>query len=253
MKYNSLSTGLHEFRLNNEVMAQISRTGVSQADLLMHTLSPSRILFQNSSTDPSVTGELRRNGSSIKWAADSLDVRRTTLVAGEASTFNLIKVDSGAVANDTVAVINFQVFDTPTLTTYAGIDVTIVNATDAGAIAFNVRSDNGLITGMSLTGDDNNQRIMMLLGGTDQARIQPALGEMGYFVTTQVTDFSLIIGTSGSLQIPRLADNSPTLTALNQAFGAFDGAMGYESVDERLYIRESSTRWVFWNVDGAVT
>jgi len=180
-------------------------------------------------------------------------IEKTSSVAADVARLDLVKVDATPAVNDDVADIRFRINDSGVFTTYAAIRTAIADATNAAALVFEVRADNGLITGMSLQGDDNNQRFMMILGGTDQARIQPFLGEMGYFVTTQVTDFSLIIGTSGSLQIPRLADNSPTLTALNQAFGAFDGAMGYESVDERLYIRESSTRWVFWNVDGAVT
>ena len=233
--------------------------GVEKWAMVSSLLSGDGILLENSltlndsTTNPVSTGELTRNGSIVKLEANGFDVRRTTLVSAEASTLNLIKVDSGAVANDNVGKLSFQVFDTPTLTTYGDISVIISNATDAGIMSFNVRADNTLIGAMSLTGDDNNQRFMMLFGGTNQARIQPAFGRMGYFVNTQVTDFSLVIGSAGSLEIPRLADNSPTLTALNSAFGAFDGAFGYESVDERLYVRESSTRWVFFNTDGAVT
>ncbi|MCH7697002.1 MAG: hypothetical protein IIB73_12080 [Proteobacteria bacterium] len=75
---------------------------------------------------------------------------------------------------------------------------------------------------------------------------------IGLFVTGEPDSLDNI-GNSGTLQIPILDDGSPSVTDLNQAFGAFDGAFGYESVDERLYVRESSTRWVFFNTDGAVT
>lgn len=249
MEFNTPSGDIYRWFFNAVAGPSMS---VSELDMITGGFQGSKLQLTDT-IDPVSTGELRRNGSSVKWEADSFDIRRTTLVSAEASTLNLIKIDSGAVANDDVGTISFQVFDTPTLTTYGDITVTITNATDAGVMVFNVRADNGLLGAMSLTGDDNNQRFMMLMGGTDQARIQPSLGEMGYFVTTQVTDFSLVIGTSGSLEIPRLADNSPTLAALNSAFGAFDGAFGYESVDEKLYVRESATRWVFFNTDGAVT
>jgi len=126
-------------------------------------------------------------------------------------------------------------------------------ATDNSALTFFARANNGLISALSLSGDDNNQRFQMLCSGTSQFRIQPVFDRMGYFVTPQVTDFSLNLGTAGSIEMPKIANGSPSLTDLNQAFGAFDGAFGYESVDERLYVRESSTRWVFFNADGAVT
>lgn len=181
----------------------------------------------------------------------------TSSVVTDFSQFVLTKVNSSPSADEVIGSVIWQIDDDGTITNYGDITVTATDISDNSVMSFFIRADNGLISGMSLVGDDNNQRIMMLMGGTDQARIQPLLGEMGYFVTNQVTDFSLIIGTAGSLEMPLIADGSPSLTDLNQAFGAFDGAHGVDTVDnggaKRLYVRVSSTEWIYFDEDGSIT
>ena len=197
-----------------------------------------------------VAGTLR---NSLTVEGPVTTIHNTSSVAGDVAELDLVKIDASPQNNDSIGEIKFQIEDTGVTTTYGSLSVSATDITDAGAVVLNVRSNNGLIAGMSVQGDDNNQRIMILIGGTDQARIQPLLGQMGHFVTTQATDFSLNIGTSGSLEIPVFSDGSPSVTDLNQAFGAFDGAMGYDSNDGKLYIRETATVWSFYSRSGTVT
>jgi len=173
----------------------------------------------------------------------ALRIRKFSSVASDVATLDLEKEDTTPIANDSVAEINFNINDSGVITTYASISTTIVNATDNAALTFSVRADNGLISAMVIQGDDNNQRFQTLMSGTSQARIQPIFDRMGYFVTPQVTDFTLVLGTNGSLQIPQFSDGSPSLTDLNQAGGAFDGAIVHDTFDGDLYIRANSARW----------
>lgn len=213
------------------------------------------LTINNSTANPTADGQFTRNVSTVGLQADSFDVRRDSVVtSGEPAELKLRKLADSILINVEIATISFQT-GISTATTWGdiGVGTLVASGADASFLSLRVRADNNIVSAVTFHGDDNNQRIQMLMGGSSQARIQPGFDRMGYFVTPQVTDFSLNIGTAGSLEIPRLANNSPSLTDLNQAFGAFDGAFGYESVDERLYVRESSTRWVFFDADGAVT
>lgn len=193
----------------------------------------------------------------ITWEANANIYLQFTVndinVSSDTGLVNFIKVDPDPSAGDNVAILNFRLFDSPETDTYASIQTVAVSILNNSALVFNVRANNGLLSGMTVQGDDNNQRIQLIIGGTTGSRVQPFLGVMGYFVTPKVTDFSLNIGTGGSLEIPTIANSSPSVTNLNQAFGAFDNAIGYESIDERLYVRESATRWVFFAASGVVT
>lgn len=223
------------------------------------TLGGSNVVLDNSlilndgSAFPVSSGEFTRNGTIVSVFAPIFEVMNETSVAAEQAQLNLTKVDSAPANGEEVAEINFLTRDTGVEVIYGSIAVENVDVTDNAAMSLNVRADNGLIAGMIISGDDNNQRFNIFIGGSGQSRIQPVLDRMGYFVTPQVTDFSLNLGTAGSLEIPILTDGSPNNAALNSAFGAFDGAMGYETVDNRLYIREGNLDWSFWTRDGAVT
>jgi len=223
------------------------------------TLGGSNIVLDNSliindgSAFPVSIGEISRNGNILGMEFDEVTIRRDTTVATETATLSLVKIDGGPAAGDSIGRLKFENLDGGTTVEYGEIRVRITNETDAAQMNFEVRADNVLDVGMQLEGDDNNRRYMLLFGGiTDGNRIQSSSGVMGYFVTPQVTDFSLNIGTGGSLEIPVLTDGSPNNAALNSAFGAFDGAMGYETVDNRLYIREGNLDWSFWTRDGSV-
>lgn len=225
------------------------------------TVTSNNLLLQNTLTfnsggvDPTADGQFARNGVVMGLQTDSFDVRRdSTVVSGEPAEIKIRKLANSILTGVEIGTLSFQTGITTAVTWGdVGVGTLVGSGTAASFLALRVRADDGLITAASFQGDDNNQRIQMLMGGTTQARIQPSFDRMGYFVTPQVTNFSLVLGTGGSLEIPRLSNNSPSLTDLNQAFGAFDGAFGYESVDERLYVRESSSRWVFFAASGAVT
>jgi len=213
------------------------------------------LTINNSSTNPASDGQFTRNVAVVGLQADSFDVRRDSIVvSSEPAEIKLRKLANSITSGTEIATVSFQTGIT-TATTWGdiGVGTLVGSGADASFLSLRVRADNGLITAVSFQGDDNNQRVQMLMGGTSQARIQPSFDRMGYFVTPQVTNFSLVIGTAGSIEIPVLSNGSPSVTDLNQAFGSFDNAFGYESVDERFYVRESATRWVFFDADGAVT
>lgn len=213
------------------------------------------LTINDSTTNPAANGQFTRNGTTVGLQAVSFDVRRdSTVVSGEPAELKIRKLANSINNGVEIGTLFFQT-GISTATTWADIGAgpLVASGSDASFIALRVRADNGLISAATFHGDDNNQRIQMLMGGSSQARIQPVLDRMGYFVTPKATDFTLTIGTAGSLEIPVLTNGSPSLTDLNQAFGAFDGAMGYETVDNRLYVRESSTEWSYWTRDGSVT
>lgn len=54
------------------------------------------------------------------------------------------------------------------------------------------------------------------------------------------------------MEIPQINDGSPSLTDLNSAFGAFDGAIGFDISDGKFYVRKSSAAWSFYTEDGTV-
>lgn len=207
------------------------------------------LTFNNSTTNPIGDGELTRNGNAMLLQSPEFGLRSSATT----TTFDIIKIDPNPVADDTIGRMRFRVDDTGVFVTYATIRTELIDVTDASRLVLEVRGDGANVDGLQIEADDNNPRVALIIGGLDPSRIQPQIGEMGYFVTAQVRDFSLAIGTSGSLEIPVLDNASPSLTALNQAFGAFDGACGYEIQDNRLYVRESSSSWSFWTRDGEVT
>ena len=77
-------------------------------------------------------------------------------------------------------------------------------------------------------------------------------GVMGYFVTNDPTITSSI-GNSGTLQIPQFSQGGASLAQLNAAFGAFDGVIGQDIADGRLYVRKNSTTYSFYTESGTVT
>lgn len=241
---------------------QMSAGGIST-----HTFSPTSITTPNiiisgaltlndSSTDPDANGQFTRNGSVVGLQADSFDVRRNSTVAtGEPAEINIRKLADSITLGTTIGSINFQTGIT-TATTWADISAgTLVGSgdSDASFLQFLVRANDGLTNAVSIQGYDSDGDIQFLFGANDSVRLQPVLQPMGYFVTPQATDFLTNIGTGGTLEIPTIADSNPSLNDLSSGFGAFDGACGYESIDERFYIRESATRWVYFEAAGAVT
>ena len=77
---------------------------------------------------------------------------------------------------------------------------------------------------------------------------------MGYFVTSQVTDFSLNVGNSGSLEFPRINDGSPSLSTLNSAVGGFNTSLVVHDIaDGTLYVKNSNTQFDAYARTGIVT
>ena len=84
--------------------------------------------------------------------------------------------------------------------------------------------------------------------------MQPSVGVMGYFVTTQVEDFSLNVGLSGSLECPRINNGSPSVNDLNSAGGAFNTSLFVHDIsDGTLYVKNSNTQWDFYARTGTIT
>lgn len=184
-------------------------------------------------------------------------LRTFNSVGGEGALFTLLKEDATPTAGDLVGEINWNVLDSPTELTYARIQTLISDATDAGLWKVQVRSDNTLSDALIIEGNDNSTQFQFLMSSNGNTRMQPlSSAVMGYFVTSQVTDFSSNIGSSGTLEIPTISDGSPSVNDLNAAFGSFDGAMGIDlaqSPNPRLYVRRSASEWEFWNGNGSIT
>ena len=125
--------------------------------------------------------------------------------------------------------INWNVLDSPTELTYARIQVFIQEATDAALFKIQMRSDGILQDAFIIEANDNSTQFQYLTSGNGNTRMQPlGSARMGYFVTPQTTDFLTNLGTGGTLQIPQFSNGSTSLNDLNQAGGAFDGAIVQE-------------------------
>jgi len=163
---------------------------------------------------------------------------------GIGANFTLLKEDNSPGNGELIGNVNWNVLDSPTELTYARIQVFIQEATDATLFKIQIRSDNTLQDAFIIEGNDNSTQFQYLTSSNGNTRMQPlSPTRMGYFVSPQVTDFLLNLGTGGSLQIPQFSDGSPSLNDLNQAGGAFDGAIVHDTFDGDLYIRANSGRW----------
>lgn len=180
-------------------------------------------------------------------------IEKESSVTADVAELRLKKIDASPIAADNVGQLTFVIEDTGVETQYAAILGAISDVTDAGSIGIQVRANNSLATAVNIEGDDNNAQYYM--GFKDEFRMVPITGNMAYFTRaeTGARDFSSNIGTSGTLQIPWINDGSPSLTDLNQAFGAFDGAMGLDVADGDLYIRNDSATWNRYVRDSTVT
>lgn len=268
MKYNSFITGRHEFRLNNEVVATITRLGTSIGDLLIDTVTlSSKLNLLDGSSNPFTTGELRRNGSVIAWETDEFAVRRTTTVAGDFTSLNIVKVDASPGSGDDLGRLNFQVDDSGVITTYARIKSEIRDATDAGRLLLGVRVDNSstLNDAIEIIGDDTSTLAFINItgrissdfvfgvetGGTD-LKIFPAINSIGIVVQDNI---SFTVGSAGTLAIPGASPGvSPTKAQLDSNYGDHRGAMGLDDgLVPHLYIRASNGDWFVFLVDSTIT
>lgn len=175
-------------------------------------------------------------------------------VANEGALFNLLKEDASPGNGDLIGAVNWNVLDSPTELTYARIQVFIQNATDAALFKIQMRSDGTLQDAFIIEANDSSSQFQYLTSGNGNTRMQPlGSARMGYFVTPQVTDFSLNIGTSGSLEIPRINNGSPSLNDLNAAGGAFNTSLFVHDIsDGSLYAKNSNTQWDVYARTGTI-
>ena len=217
------------------------------------------LVFNDSLALPTFNGEFRRSGDITAVQSPEFAVLRNSIVVNaEPAELSIRKLADSLTLGTTVATLNFQ-SGLSSAVTWADLSAgpLVGSGTDASFLQFLIRADNALINAVSIQGNDNDGDVQFLFGANDPVRLQPVLQPMGYFVTPQATDFLTNIGTSGTIEMPMINDGSPSVTDLNQAFGAFDGAFGVDidlvGNNERIYVRISATEWLFFNAGGSIT
>jgi len=177
-------------------------------------------------------------------------VRHVSDITSAFAEMRIIKEDDNPGNNEVIGELDFGIGNTNgTFNTYATIRALTSNEDpgddDSGQLNLRVKTGNILEDALVIRGrpENNSSEFMFLTAINGNARMQPGSGIMAYFVTQQLEDFSQILGTSGSLQIPRFTQTGPTKNQLDSAFGNFDGAIGYETADNILYVRENSSQW----------
>jgi hypothetical protein len=199
-----------------------------------------------------IAGNTPENALTIEGPVTT--IHQTSSVAGDEATLKLTKVDSTPLVNENVGEVEFIVDDSGTETTYAHLtgftNSDTGTVTDAGALVIGVRTNGTKSTAVTILGNNNSAKHEWLM--SPEARIQPVTGNMAYFTASQVADFSLNIGTFGTMQIPFFNDASVSMTDLNSAFGAFVGAIGYNISDGRLYVRKSGSAWSYYEESGTI-
>ena len=106
----------------------------------------SNLLFDDTSSFPGVLGQLSRNGNALGVKFDEFSVRRDTIVAADVPEISLTRVDASPNASDGIGKINFNIFDSPTETTYAGIDTAVTNILNSANLSIDVMADGGLLS-----------------------------------------------------------------------------------------------------------
>lgn len=214
------------------------------------------LTINDSSAVPIANGNFSRDGGDMLLQNDSFQLWRASTGAGDPATMAVRKLDDTISNNDNLGSYQFKTGTTGAGTIWGEIEVlSAATGSDASRMLLKIRSDNSLSTSLTLQGDDNNSEFILGMAG-QTPRIAPITvgGVIGHFVTDVGNDFLLNIGTAGSLEIPFVFFvSTPSLTDLNQRFGAFDGAMGHDINADRLYIRKSSTEWSYWARDGSIT
>ncbi len=174
--------------------------------------------------------------------------------AGVGANYTLLKEDASPGNGDLIGNVNWNVLDSPTELTYARMQVFIQEATDAALWKIQLRSDGTLQDAFIIEANDSNSQFQFLLSSNGNTRIQP-LGSTraAYFVTPQTTDFLTVLGTSGTLEFPRINDGNPSVNDLNSAAGAFDTSLVVHDInDGTLYVKNSNTQWDFYTRSGTV-
>jgi len=181
--------------------------------------------------------------------------RHLPTAAASGAALVLERIDSGAAIGDEAGEISFNIND-GTVKNFAVINAVWDNTTtgdDSARMDFKLQTNDVLSNIMTLRGSALTTGLVAI-EVSGESYIKAKTGVMGFFVTSDpdITN-SGIIGNSGTIQIPQFSDGSPTLAQLNAAFGSFDGAIGQDTSDGKLYVRKSSTVWSFYNESGTVT
>lgn len=259
---------------------QLKFAGVTKHTFTQTQLSSPNILlsnilaFNDHTSNPSVTGQFARNGGRMMVESEDFVVQRITTGANF-PILSIVKVDAAPASQETVGVIDFNILDSPTTTTYSQIQGGIVDVLNAGSLSLRVRADNQstLALGMQLTGDDNVTgrsylnvfaRINSSLGfgfdgaGSLEAKISPvsASTKLGIVVEDNA---SFTVGSRGTIAMP--STNLPigallTKALLDATFGTHKGAFGWDEPtfdDGKLFIRNPNGDWYFIIQSGKIT
>lgn len=208
------------------------------------------------------------NAGQFRWTVrhNNLDVQMMNLrdgilsvsrnqptLAASGAALVLTRSDTGAAIGDEAGEISFNIND-GSEKNYAVINAVWDNSSggdDATRLDFKLLTDDSLQTPFILRGSAiTSGKMSVEIGG--EGFIKAQSGVLGFFVTSDpaITDS---VGNSGTIQLPTINDGSPSLADLNAAFGAYDGACGYDENNGRFYIRKSSTVWSYYSESGTVT
>ena len=264
---NTISPAIRLYRddpssADDDVVGDINFTGNTAADAGIFTYADI-IGVAADVTDTTEDGRVRirtaingvENKNALTIEGPVTTIHQDSSVGTDVAALKLMKTDATPLVNEQVGQVQFVVDDSGIETTYSSLtgltNTDTGTVTDAGALNLNIRTNGSLSVAASVQGNNNSELAQWLMLG--ETRIQPITGNMGYFTATQVTDFSVNIGTEGTIQIPFINDGSPSLTDLNSSFGAYDGAIGVDINNNRLYVRISSSTWAYYTNDGTVT
>jgi len=187
-----------------------------------------------------------------------LGVSRHTAVgdaAASGAALVLERIDAAATVSDEAGEISFNIIDGDPRT--IGVIATTWDNTTTGdnssRMDFQLETNDALTNILTIRGSAISTGLIAIeISG--ESYIKAKTGVMGFFTTADpdITD-SGIIGSAGTMQIPQFSDGSATVTELNAAFGDFDGAIGQDISDGRLYVRKSTSVWSFYTESGTVT
>jgi len=176
-----------------------------------------------------------------------------TLAADRGAALVLVRNDTSFSIGDEAGELDFNIQVGATERVFGNISVTFDNTAvgdDSSRMDFKLLTDDVLQNILTIRASAiTNNKIAIEI--PDKSFIKTKSGVMGYFVTNDPLITS-VIGSAGTMQIPQFSDGSPTLSQLNAAFGAFDGAIGQDIADGKLYVRKSSSAWSFYSESGTV-
>lgn len=199
--------------------------------------------------------------NSLTLSPGNMTLKEFSSVAGDKAEFHLTKEDATPSTDDNIGAISFDLFDSPTTTTYTQIQGIVGDATDFGILEFNVRADNtSLTTGLQLTGDDNvtdrsyltvNARIDSDLafgfdgGGSLDAKISPVSASTTLGIVVQ-DNVSFTVGDEGTNAVPLDPGTiTSNIAGLDAAFGDHVGSQGFIEVASTLtlFVKQNNGNW----------